>query len=164
MPSCTVQTHIEGSHHCWTECTFQLTHCCPWSMTELCCCYRQGKFAHAAHFTLRCGRQPSSGPYQTPLVALACNFEQSASGSLSYHSATTLFHEFGHALHSLLSRTQYQHLSGACPVSCQLWCMQCADGAQTESVGSLLCAAVELTLRGHCWSIISAHMNGIQPI
>ena len=80
--------------------------------SKLQCCYRQGKFAHAAHFTLRCGRQPSNGPYQTPLVALACNFEQSASGTLSYHSATTLFHEFGHALHSLLSRTRYQHLSG----------------------------------------------------
>ena len=73
---------------------------------------RQGKFAHAADFTLRCGGQPSSGPYQTPVVALACNFEQSSAGALSFQSATTLFHEFGHALHSLLSRTKYQHLSG----------------------------------------------------
>lgn len=72
---------------------------------------RQGKFAHAAHFTLRCGRRQSNGQYQLPVIALACNFEQSGS-VLSHQSAVTLVHEFGHALHSLLSRTQYQHLSG----------------------------------------------------
>lgn len=78
----------------------------------ICMCCRQGKFAHAAHFVLRCGRQPSSGSYQTPVVALACNFEQPPNGCISYTSALTLFHEFGHALHSLLSKTKYQHMSG----------------------------------------------------
>ena len=32
---------------------------------------------------------------------------------LSLEQAETLWHEMGHALHSLLSRTHYQHLSGA---------------------------------------------------
>jgi len=72
---------------------------------------RQGKFGQAAHFTLRCGRQLKNGDYQTPVIALACNFEQSHAW-LTHHNAATLVHEFGHALHSLLSRTQYQHLSG----------------------------------------------------
>ena len=80
-------------------------------LTRLACTCRQGKFGHAAHFTLRCGRQLASGDYQTPVIALACNFEQSNT-LLSHHNAATLVHEFGHALHSLLSRTQYQHLSG----------------------------------------------------
>lgn len=72
---------------------------------------RQGKFAHAAHFTLRCGRQLSQGQYQTPVVALALNVQQD-NGMLSHSNAATLVHEFGHAVHSLLSRTKYQHLSG----------------------------------------------------
>jgi intermediate peptidase len=31
---------------------------------------------------------------------------------LNHHEVETLFHEFGHGLHSLLSRTTFQHLSG----------------------------------------------------
>ena len=67
---------------------------------------------HAAHFTVRCGcvvDGPGSD-YQLPVVALVCNMH---SGQASSHSEVeTLFHEFGHAMHSLLSRTNFQHLSG----------------------------------------------------
>jgi hypothetical protein len=31
---------------------------------------------------------------------------------MSHSELEVLFHEFGHALHSLLSKTQFQHLSG----------------------------------------------------
>jgi hypothetical protein len=31
---------------------------------------------------------------------------------ISHAEVETLFHEFGHALHSMLSRTEFQHLSG----------------------------------------------------
>jgi mitochondrial intermediate peptidase len=77
---------------------------------------RKGKYNHAAHFCIRCGRDPGSGlPYQTPVVALVCNFARSDPKSkalLSFSDYETLWHEYGHALHSLLSRTRYQHLSG----------------------------------------------------
>lgn len=77
---------------------------------------REGKYSHAAHFSIRCGRQPSNtAEYQKPIVALVCNFGKSSSTGdrlLSISEYETLFHEFGHSLHSLFSRTKFQHLSG----------------------------------------------------
>ncbi|XP_021842214.2 mitochondrial intermediate peptidase, mitochondrial isoform X2 [Spinacia oleracea] len=47
------------------------------------------------------------------VVALVCNFSNNPSTvRLNHGEVETLFHEFGHALHSLLSRTEYQHFSG----------------------------------------------------
>lgn len=51
----------------------------------------------------------------TPIVSNNCNFVKSADGSpslLSWDDAETLFHEFGHALHGLLSDVTYPMLSG----------------------------------------------------
>ncbi|KAJ7567508.1 hypothetical protein O6H91_02G150900 [Diphasiastrum complanatum] len=75
---------------------------------------RKGKFPNCAHFTLRGGRRVSPDEYQLPVVALVCNFSSPASAVsvLNHWEVETLFHEFGHALHSLLSRTDYQHFSG----------------------------------------------------
>jgi len=85
---------------------------------------REGKYNHAAHFTVRCGCEirgseshPNETEYQLPIVALVCNLSppQPHNGSvaiLSHSEVETLFHEFGHGLHSLLSRTSFQHLSG----------------------------------------------------
>ena len=66
----------------------------------------------ATHFTLQCGRRLRDGRYQEPVVALVCSFGLSSGGLMSPDQAKTLFHEFGHALHSLLSRTEFQHLAG----------------------------------------------------
>ncbi|KAL4855723.1 Mitochondrial intermediate peptidase [Chlorella vulgaris] len=71
---------------------------------------RPQKFPSAAHFTLRCGRELPGGTYQTPVVALVANMAQHA--GLSLGEVEMLFHEFGHALNSLLSRTRFQHLAG----------------------------------------------------
>jgi len=78
---------------------------------------RENKYVHAAHFTVRCGCRSLNG-FQTPIVALVCNVSppsphhNSSTSFLSHTEVETLFHEFGHALHSLLSRTDFQHLSG----------------------------------------------------
>lgn len=77
---------------------------------------REGKYGHAAHFSIKCGRQPSSEEaYQTPVVALVCNFGKGPDGDerrLTISENECLWHEAGHCIHSVLSRTKYQHLSG----------------------------------------------------
>jgi peptidyl-dipeptidase Dcp len=50
-----------------------------------------------------------------PHVSIVCNFTkptQSKPSLLTFDEVSTLFHEFGHALHSLLSNCQYRSLSG----------------------------------------------------
>ncbi|KAJ0043998.1 hypothetical protein Pint_17259 [Pistacia integerrima] len=76
---------------------------------------RAGKYPGCANFAIKGGRRISETEYQLPVVALICNFSGSHNSStvrLNHCEVETLFHEFGHALHSLLSRTDYQHFSG----------------------------------------------------
>ena len=47
-----------------------------------------------------------------PLILNNCNFVKSDPALLSFDDARTLFHEFGHALHGLLSRVRFPRLSG----------------------------------------------------
>jgi len=49
---------------------------------------------------------------QGPVVINVCNFAKGDPALLSYDDARTLFHEFGHALHHLLSDVSYESLSG----------------------------------------------------
>lgn len=53
---------------------------------------------------------------QLPTIALVCDFPKSESSRepafLSYYSVETLFHEMGHAIHSILARTSFQNVSG----------------------------------------------------
>lgn len=48
----------------------------------------------------------------TPLVVNVCNFPKAEPALLSFDDARTLFHEFGHALHGLLSNVRFPRLSG----------------------------------------------------
>ena len=55
--------------------------------------------------------------YQLPVIALICDFPFSPQTNwpptlLSPHSVQTLFHEMGHAIHSILGRTALQTISG----------------------------------------------------
>ena len=52
---------------------------------------------------------------ETPIVVNVCNFAkpgQKEEALLTIDDATTLFHEFGHALHNLLSNVTYSRISG----------------------------------------------------
>ena len=49
---------------------------------------------------------------QAPVVINVCNFAKGAPALLSYDDARTLFHEFGHALHQMLSNVTYESVSG----------------------------------------------------
>ena len=49
---------------------------------------------------------------QTPIVVNVCNFAKGEPTLLSYDDARTLFHEFGHALHQILSNVTYESISG----------------------------------------------------
>ncbi|WP_299946892.1 M3 family metallopeptidase [uncultured Ruegeria sp.] len=49
---------------------------------------------------------------QAPVVINVCNFAKGTPALLSYDDARTLFHEFGHALHQMLSNVTYESISG----------------------------------------------------
>jgi peptidyl-dipeptidase Dcp len=49
---------------------------------------------------------------QAPIVINVCNFAKADPALLSFDDARTLFHEFGHALHQMLSDVTYEMVSG----------------------------------------------------
>ncbi len=55
------------------------------------------------------------GKMERPHVSIVCNFTKptkSKPSLLTFNEVTTLFHEFGHALHGMLANTTYPSLSG----------------------------------------------------
>lgn len=56
--------------------------------------------------------QRKLGGEQRPIVVNVCNFAKGEPCLLSYDDARTLFHEFGHALHQMLSDVTYGFISG----------------------------------------------------
>ncbi|KAK6521073.1 Mitochondrial intermediate peptidase [Arthrobotrys conoides] len=104
---------------------------------------REGKNPNPAHFTVRCSRaideeeiieeklEEGEGDgmatarnkdgvlYQLPTIALICDFSTPAGSStplLGFNEVTTLFHEMGHAIHSIVGRTKFHEVAGTrCP-------------------------------------------------
>ncbi len=61
------------------------------------------------------GQNNYDGVNQRPHVAIVCNFTKptgSTPSLLTFNEVTTLFHEFGHALHGMLANGYYESLSG----------------------------------------------------
>ncbi|NRA45638.1 MAG: Zn-dependent oligopeptidase [Oligoflexales bacterium] len=76
---------------------------------------REGKYGHAAAFTIKKGYQKRNGQYSQPISAIVANFTPATQDkpSLFKHSEVeTLFHEFGHIMHQTLTKSKYASLSG----------------------------------------------------
>lgn len=95
-----------------------------------------------SHFTIVCSRKlnndigmettddmakqvqlDETGNYQLPIISLVCNFQKNNGGSrfsfsgasptlLTLDQVDTIFHEMGHAMHSMIGKTDLHNLSG----------------------------------------------------
>lgn len=75
---------------------------------------RKGKFHHAACFDMIPGKAITDG-YQQPVSSLVCNFPipgKNQPSLLPHGDVETLFHEFGHLMHQLLTRADLATQSG----------------------------------------------------
>lgn len=74
---------------------------------------RDDKYKHAAVFPLR-PTFTMEGERVLPFAGLICNFPRPGDSPalLDHDQVTTFFHEFGHALHSVLSRSELAHFAG----------------------------------------------------
>ena len=76
---------------------------------------REGKYNHFAQFGIIEGKLLADGRYQRPVCALVCNFpppQPDKPSLLSHDEVETVFHEFGHAMHTILTRAKYSRFSG----------------------------------------------------
>ena len=59
--------------------------------------------------------RPDNGQLQSPVAHLVCNFAEGVDGKpalLTHDDVTTLFHEFGHGLHHMLTQVNERDVSG----------------------------------------------------
>ncbi|KAH3673319.1 hypothetical protein WICMUC_003779 [Wickerhamomyces mucosus] len=95
---------------------------------------RAGKTPNPAHFTVCCSRKIyadedvedlrliqvgqsklTNEKFQLPVISLVCNFGKNQNIGkclLTLNDVETLFHEMGHAMHSMLGRTSLHNISG----------------------------------------------------
>ena len=80
---------------------------------------RDGKYGHAANFNLQPGFINENGTRRYPATALVCNFSKPTPKKpslLKHDEVVTLFHELGHGIHDLVSRTIYSRFHGTSTV------------------------------------------------
>lgn len=76
---------------------------------------RDGKFTHAACFPLIPGHLRTDGSRQVPVSAILANFTKATASRpslLQHGEVVTLFHELGHAMHSMCALTNYSRFHG----------------------------------------------------
>ncbi|KAA0873792.1 oligopeptidase A [Nitrincola tapanii] len=104
--------------------------------------------------TCRVRRRRLDGSLQLPVAYLVCNFTPPVGDTpalLTHDEVTTLFHEFGHGLHHMLTRMEYSDISG---------------------INGVAWDAVELPsqfMENWCWEAeglaeISAHYQSAEPL
>src|SRR5690606_12051851 len=75
---------------------------------------REGKRA-GAWMTSYKGQYKENNKDHRPHISIVCNFVRPSGDTpslLTFSEVTTLFHEFGHALHGILANTVFESLSG----------------------------------------------------
>ncbi len=88
---------------------------------------RADKFKHAAMFPIRTAKRlpgtipTQPGDYQLPMAVLECNFPKptgaaDAPALMEHGEVVTFFHEFGHVLHHILTRSELASYSGTSTV------------------------------------------------
>jgi thimet oligopeptidase len=76
---------------------------------------REGKYNHFAMFPIIEGKRLADGTYQRPVMSMICNFPAPTKDHpplLSHDDVETIFHEFGHVMHGVLTRANYARFSG----------------------------------------------------
>ncbi len=76
---------------------------------------REGKYKHAAVFSIRDTAKLADGSRLVPIAAIECNFPKPGGGApalMSHQDAVTFFHEFGHVIHHLLSEAELSTFAG----------------------------------------------------
>ena len=76
---------------------------------------REGKYGHAANFNIQPGFITETGKRHYPATALVCNFPKPTPKKpslLKHDDVVTLFHELGHGIHDLVSKTIYSRFHG----------------------------------------------------
>ena len=77
---------------------------------------REGKYMHAAAFSMITGRVLPDGRYQKPVSSMVANFNKSTKDRpslLTHDEVETFFHEFGHIMHQTLTKARYGRFAGS---------------------------------------------------
>lgn len=75
---------------------------------------RANKYNHAACFPMRLSKQTDKG-FQIPTASLVCNFTEPTADKpalMTHDEVNTFFHEFGHVLHNMFSKTTLSSQAG----------------------------------------------------